>query len=146
MEIQYPFQLNNTPVVWKAMDEEFYIPKLPDCSAYKISSNLGFDMKDEGSYYSCTMPGCPTYVWEETPTYTVTFMDADYTELSTQEVTCGDDAIAPELPSQAPARVKGQAQGGLTFDGWSADYTNVHKQLKVFAKYSLEGNYTFKAV
>ena len=146
MEIQYPFQLNNTPVVWKAMDEEFYIPKLPDCSAYKISSNLGLDMKDEGSYYSCTMPGCPTYVWEETPTYTVTFMDADYTELSTQEVTCGDDAIAPELPSQAPARVKGQAQGGLTFDCWSADYTNVHKQLKVFAKYSLEGNYTFKAV
>lgn len=145
MEIQYPFQLNNTPVVWKAMDEEFYIPKLPDCSAYKISSNLGLDMKDEGSYYSCTMPGCPTYVWEETPTYTVTFMDADYTELSTQEVTCGDDAIAPELPSQAPARVKGQAQGGLTFDRWSADYTNVHKQLKVFAKYSLEGNYTFKA-
>lgn len=146
MEIQYPFQLNNTPVVWKAMDEEFYIPKLPDCSAYKISSNLGLDMKDEGSYYSCTMPGCPTYVWEETPTYTVTFMDADYTELSTQEVTCGDDAIAPELPSQAPARVKGQAQGGLKFDRWSADYTNVHKQLKVFAKYSLEGNYTFKAV
>lgn len=145
MEIQYPFQLNNTPVVWKAMDEEFYIPKLPDCSAYKISSNLGLDMKDEGSYYSCTMPGCPTYVWEETPTYTVTFMDADYTELSTQEVTCGDDAIAPELPSQAPARVKGQAQGGLTFDRWSADYTNVHKQLKVFAKYSLGGNYTFKA-
>ena len=145
MEIQYPFQLNNTPVVWKAMDEEFYIPKLPDCSAYKISSNLGLDMKDEGSYYSCTMPGCPTYVWEETPTYTVTFMDADYTELSTQEVTCGDDAIAPELPSQAPARVKGQAQGGLIFDRWSADYTNVHKQLKVFAKYSLEGNYTFKA-
>lgn len=145
MEIQYPFQLNNTPVVWKAMDEEFYIPKLPDCSAYKISSNLGLDMKDEGSYYSCTMPGCPTYVWEETPTYTVTFMDADYTELSTQEVTCGDDAIAPELPSQAPARVKGQAQGGLKFDRWSADYTNVHKQLKVFAKYSLEGNYTFKA-
>ncbi len=145
MEIQYPFQLNNTPVVWKAMDEEFYIPKLPDCSAYKISSNLGLDMKDEGSYYSCTMPGCPTYVWEETPTYTVTFMDADYTELSTQEVTCGDDAIAPELPSQAPARVKGQAEGGLTFDRWSADYTNVHKQLKVFAKYSLGGNYTFKA-
>ena len=144
MEIQYPFQLNNTPVVWKAMDEEFYIPKLPDCSAYKISSNLGLDMKDEGSYYSCTMPGCPTYVWEETPTYTVTFLDADYTELSTQEVTCGDDAIAPELPSQAPARVKGQAQGGLKFDRWSADYTNVHKQLKVFAKYSLEGNYTFK--
>ncbi len=145
MEIQYPFQLNNTLVVWKAMDEEFYIPKLPDCSAYKISSNLGLDMKDEGSYYSCTMPGCPTYVWEETPTYTVTFMDADYTELSTQEVTCGDDAIAPELPSQAPARVKGQAQGGLIFDRWSTDYTNVHKQLKVFAKYSLEGNYTFKA-
>ena len=143
--IQYPFQLNDNPVEWGAMGDKFGIPKPADCMEYKISSNLGLDMEDKGSYFYVTHAGCPAYVWEEKPTYTVTFLDADYTELSRQEVACGDDAIAPEMPLQAPDRAKGQVQGGLSFDSWSTDFTNVHKDLKVFAKYSLEGNYKFKA-
>ena len=33
----------------------------------------------------------------------------------------------------------------LTFDHWSADFTNVHRNLNIYARYTMSGNYSFDA-
>ena len=57
--------------------------------------------------------------------YTVTFKDGD-TVLSTQKVTSGGSAVAPETPTKA----------GYTFAGWDKDFSNVTSDLMVNAKWT----------
>lgn len=59
--------------------------------------------------------------------YTVTFKDWDGTVLKTQEVNEGESSTAPANPTRP----------GYVFTGWDKDFTNVHSDLVVTAKYRL---------
>lgn len=70
---------------------------------------------------------------EESGVYTVKFVDYDGTVISTQRVNSGEDAVAPQTPTR-------ENDNGyiFTFKEWDADFTNVQKNLVVFAVYSYE--------
>ena len=114
--------------------------KPQDCRDYKYTSALPVKIDEHGDlpYITMTMPACPVWIKEYTPTYQVDFYDADATLLKTEEVAAGEDATPPAIGAQnAPAANHApQAKKG-TFTGWSKDYTNIHKPLKVFAKYDV---------
>ena len=61
------------------------------------------------------------------------FYDSDATIIKSQEVKAGEDATPPSMGGDnASGRRKAKV-----FRGWDKDYTNVHKDLKVFAKYDV---------
>ncbi len=114
--------------------------KPADCRDYKYTSALPVKVEEHEAYLTMTMPACPVYIDEYTPTYQVNFYDADATLLKTEEVAAGEDATPPTISAQnAPAanRAPQATKGTGTFTGWSKDYTNVHNPLKVFAKYDV---------
>lgn len=123
---------------WHTAGEEVVYMKPADCRDYRYTSALPVKVEEKEAYLSMTMPACPVWINEYTPTYQVNFYDADATLLKTEEVAAGEDATPPAIGAQnAPAANRApQAKKG-TFTGWSKDYTNVHKPLKVFAKYDV---------
>ncbi len=123
---------------WHTAGEEVVYMKPADCRDYRYTSELPVKVEEKEAYLSMTMPACPVRINEYTPTYQVNFYDADATLLKTEEVAAGEDATPPAIGAQnAPAANHApQAKKG-TFTGWSKDYTNVHKPLKVFAKYDV---------
>lgn len=123
---------------WHTAGEEVVYMKPADCRDYRYTSELPVKVEEKEAYLSMTMPACPVWIKEYTPTYQVDFYDADATLLKTEEVSAGEDATPPAIGAQnAPAANRApQAKKG-TFTGWSKDYTNVHKPLKVFAKYDV---------
>lgn len=123
---------------WHTAGEEVVYMKPADCRDYRYISELPVKVEEKEAYLSMTMPACPVWINEYTPTYQVDFYDADATLLKTEEVAAGEDATPPAIGAQnAPAANHApQAKKG-TFTGWSKDYTNVHKPLKVFAKYDV---------
>ena len=62
---------------------------------------------------------------EETIYYTVRFLDWDDTVLKKQSVEKGKDATPPADPSRA----------GYEFVGWDEDYTNIQKNMTIYALY-----------
>ena len=60
-------------------------------------------------------------------TYTVTFVDYDGTELGTDVVAYGGDAVAPDDPTRE----------GYTFGGWDRDLENVTSSFTVTATYTI---------
>ena len=58
--------------------------------------------------------------------YTVTFLDWDGTELHTEQVEQGKDAVGPEIDL---------VRDGYTFTGWSKPLTNITSNLIVIAQY-----------
>ena len=123
---------------WHTAGEEVVYMKPADCRDYRYTSELPVKVEEKEAHLSMTMPACPVWIKEYTPTYQVDFYDADATLLKTEEVAAGEDATPPAIGAQnAPAANHApQAKKG-TFTGWSKDYTNVHKPLKVFAKYDV---------
>lgn len=75
-----------------------------------------------------------TAEFEQTPRYTVTFLDWDDEVLKQEKVIEGEDATAPEDPYRE----------GYTFMGWKpADFTDIHSNLTVHAQYEKE-EYVFE--
>jgi len=70
----------------------------------------------------------------DAPTYTVTFLDWDGTEIDSQEVEEGQSATAPADPTR----------DGYTFIGWDKDFSQVYSNIEVTAQY--EQNKVFKGV
>ena len=115
--------------------DTFYTYVEPDCWEYKVTSDLPVSKKIVGKLYEWIMPACDLTILYQEPTYTVKFWNSDLTLLKTEEVVCGGDATAPEEPTMQ----------NLTFDHWSADFTNVHRNLNIYARYTMAGNYSFDA-
>ncbi len=131
-EFKYKCVINGQ-TEYKAAGEKIILPTSADCQDYKITSDLPITKKISGEYIEFTMPACNVWMDEITPIYTVKFYNADYTLLKTEEVPCGESATAPSNPTMA----------GATFKGWSVDFSNVHKNLVVWAQYDMGSNYTF---
>lgn len=130
----YKLTYNNTDS-YRSAGEIFYTYKAADCMEYKVTSDLPVTKKIEGKTIEWTMPACDLTILYQQPTYTVKFLNADYTLLKTEEVECGSDATAPADPTY----------GTYTFTGWSQDFTNVHKNMSVLAKYDIGNTYWFDA-
>ena len=64
--------------------------------------------------------------------FTVTFVNADGTVLSTQHIKEGEDAVAP---SETPT-LKPDVEYIYTFSGWDKDFTNITEDTTVTAQYS----------
>ena len=64
--------------------------------------------------------------------YTVTFYNYDNTVLSVQEVKIGKDATAPSNPTRPDT-----AEHHFEFIGWDKDFTDVKKDLDVYAVYNV---------
>ena len=136
----YPWQINGGTKFWGKKGEELAIQKPQDCKTYRYNSANPVSVKEKAGvpdYLFITMPGNPLNIEEVTTTYTVKFLNADYTLLKTVEVECGADAT-----SEAPAN---PTYSTYTFTGWSQDLTNVHKNMSVLAKYDIGNTYWFDA-
>ena len=137
---KYPLFRDGFVTAYYGADETFNYAKPADCRDYRYNSNLPARVQENSDYLKITMPACPLYIDEYTPTYKVDFYDADATLLKSEEVAAGNDATPPAMGGQhAPAIDPRRAKNG-TFTGWSKDYTNVHKPLNVFAKYDVYVN------
>ena len=137
---KYPLFRDGFVTAYYGADETFNYAKPADCRDYRYTSNLPARVQENSDYLKITMPACPLYIDEYTPTYKVDFYDADATLLKSEEVAAGNDATPPAMGGQhAPAINPSRAKNG-TFTGWSKDYTNVHKPLNVFAKYDVYVN------
>lgn len=133
----YTWDNGNSSYNYKA-GEKITLSKPADCRSYLFESDIQVVQKDKGDgYIEITMPACPVVETLITPTYTVKFLNADYTLLKTVEVECGADAT-----SEAPAN---PTYSTYTFIGWSQDLTNVHKNMSVLAKYDIGNTYWFDA-
>lgn len=133
MNFYYP-ETHNGNRTDRLAGEKFYVYKPGDCEKLEIHSDLPVEQKEAGGTIEFTMPACPLTTETVTPTYTVKFMNADYTLLKTEDVSCGENATAP---SDDPTIA------GATFRQWSVDFTNVRKDLVVWAQYDMGSNYTF---
>ena len=137
---KYPLFRDGFVTAYYGADETFNYAKPADCRDYRYTSNLPARVQENSDYLKITMPACPLYIDEYTPTYKVDFYDADATLLKSEEVIAGNDATPPAMDGQhAPASDPSRAKKG-TFIGWSKDYTNVRKPLNVFAKYDVYVN------
>ena len=137
---KYPLFRDGFVTAYYGADETFNYAKPADCRDYRYTSNLPARVQENSGYLKITMPACPLYIDEYTPTYKVDFYDADATLLKSEEVAAGNDATPPAMGGQhAPAIDPSRVKNG-TFTGWSKDYTNVHKPLNVFAKYDVYVN------
>lgn len=131
----YSWNNGNSSYNYKA-GEKITRTKPADCLVYVFDSELQVSQRDKGNgYVEITMPACPVEEKVETPTYTVKFWNSDLTLLKAEEVVCGGDATAPAEPTMQ----------NLIFDHWSADFTNVHRNLNIYARYTMAGNYSFDA-
>ena len=107
---------------------------------YTISANTGYRIKsvtvdgtDQGAITSYTFSNVTSdhtisAVFEQIPTYTVTFKDYDGSIIDTQTVPSGGSATPP-----TPTRT------GYDFTGWSGgSYTNVTSNVVLIAQYSIK--------
>ena len=137
VKFAYPWQIANGPLFWAEKGEEKIILKPEDCHEYQYKAAQAVHVTEDESYIYLTMPGCPLYIEDVSPTYTVKFINRDNncTVLKTEQVACGSDATPPANPTLS----------GATFTGWSQSYTNVHNDLVIWANYDFGSNYVFEA-
>ena len=133
---RYPYNVQGYDVYYETAGTKYVLGAAPDCKVYKFDCALPVEKtKNNDGSITITYPAAPMEYSLETPTYTVKFWNSDRTLLKTEEVVCGGDATAPEEPTMQ----------NLIFDHWSADFTNVHRNLNIYARYTMAGNYSFDA-
>ena len=132
---KYPLLKDGLLTAYYSAGEVFHFAKPADCRDYRYTSQLPAQVAEYNDYLSITMPASSLYIDEYTPTYQVDFYDADATLLKTEEVIAGNDATPPSMGGHSVPGMRKTPSS--TFTGWDKDYTNVHKQLKVFAKYDV---------
>jgi len=117
--------------IFLSAGETFTLNDVPDCQVPLFKSDLPVQYKLlSGNTYEVTMPACDLHILRyETPIYTVRFLNADGSVLKTQQVSCGNAATPPANPTMS----------GLTFAGWQGSYTNVRKDLNIYASYKIDG-------
>lgn len=111
------------------------LAKPADCMEYEIKSNGVCKYTEKEGYRYYVMPASNVEINLKTKKYEVRFLDADRTILKIDSVLCGHDAFAPEKPSME----------GYTFNKWDKDFTNVHKDLIVMARYKMGDDYYFES-
>ena len=131
---KYPLFKNGSVYDYYGAGEVFHFAKPADCRDYKYTSDLPYILTEANAYLSITMPASPLYIDEYTPTYRVDFFDSDATLISSQEVLAGEDATPPSMGGD---NAQGRRKAPRVFRGWDKDYTNVHQNLRVFAKYDV---------
>lgn len=109
-----------------------YVADLEFGYAYNVKSADVAGHTASSPYVSGTMPDeDATVTVTYTPiTYTVTFVDYDGTELSTQRVVFGNAATAPAAPTRA-----NDDKFSYEFKGWSADFSSVSEDMTITAEY-----------
>ncbi len=115
-------------------DVDFNYPLPADCEKYYTVSALPVKQVKSGSSIRFTQPACNVEIKRMEPIYGVTFYNADNTILSVSMTKCGGTATPPADPTY----------GKYQFIGWSRDFTNVHKDISVYARYDLGGDYYFE--
>ncbi len=136
IEFRYPYAVKGyQPSYDHNAGETETLNGAPVCQEYRFDSELPVKQTTANNgQITITYPACPMeYELAASGPYTVKFMNADYTLLKTEEVMCGESATAPTNPSMP----------GATFKGWSVEFTNVQKDLVVWAQYDMGANYTF---
>ena len=111
------------------------LAKPADCMDYVIKSNSVCKYTEKEGYRYYVMPASNVEINLKKKKYEVRFLDADRTVLKIDSVFCGMDAFAPENPSME----------GYTFKKWDKDFTNVHKDLTVMARYKMGDDYYFES-
>ena len=132
---RYAFTEPSGTTMWYSAGRQIMRNMPQDCHEYKITSDLPVVQAKVDDHIEFTMPACDVQIEEVVTTYTVKFLNADYTVLKTEEVACGSDATAPADPTFST----------YTFTGWSQDFTNVHKNMSVVARYDIGNTYWFDA-
>ena len=117
----------------KRVGEVIHADAATDCMELAVTSALPVEQEEKDGVVYFTMPACNVTIDRRDITYTVKFLNGDYSELDVQEVKCGKDAKAPENPTL----------GDMKFRGWSKDFTNVHKNLTVVAQYDMGEDFYF---
>ena len=100
IRVSYPFTLNGNTTWYQAGLNNINYTKPMDCRDYRYTSTLPLKVEEHDTYLTMTMPACPVTIDEITPTYTITYLNADYSWLDKVEVECGDDAtnLGPTKP------------------------------------------------
>ena len=136
VKFYYKWQYGDELSYYKPGDTIDY-PKLADeCMTYKVICEWdGCRTWEEGNKVFFTQPNYNAELTTVQKQYTVKFLNSDYTVLKTEKVNCGEDATPPdETPKM----------GDMLFREWSRDYTNVHENMSVIARYDM-GNYYLSA-
>ena len=116
------------------MDQDVNLSKVPSGTyiSLKAEPDAGYMFDSWDNYDPSTglivMANTTVTANFKARTYTVRFYDWDGTLLATREVNSGNDATAPEDPSRK----------GYTFTGWDTDFSNVRRNLTVYALYSIK--------
>jgi hypothetical protein len=113
---------------------QFNYPLPADCEKYYVTSSLPVKQEKKANAIRFTQPACPVELKHMEPLYAVRFYNADNTIISVCMTKCGADAVAPADPTY----------GKYEFTGWSRDFTNVHKDMNVYARYDIGGDYYFE--
>lgn len=131
-DIEYPIYFRGE-TTYKKVAETYTIEKPSYCRAYRVTSDYPTATEIKGEVFKLAMSACAVTINEITPTYTVKFLNADYTVLKTEQVACGNDATAPAEPTLE----------GMIFRGWNRDFTNVNKNMSVMALYDMGKDFYF---
>jgi len=128
VKLQYFCSVNNV-TTYHEPGETVTIDAPSAHKRYRILSAAPIEFAVSGDNYSFTMPTNNVTLYEEDQTYTVRFLDYDYSLIDEQVVLEGADAVAPETPSHS----------GMTFEGWDGAFTNIQQNTVVRAMYTVDG-------